>query len=693
MNAAEVDPGTPETAGRPTAVTIVLAVALVIAAQTVHGAQPDQVPGLTNAAAGAGILLFLAGLLSTRRSALIARFMNLLDRLGAFLNVSRTRVILVLFGLLFGLLAASASGQGPYQESAALAVALWIGSMVLTAAGAWRSEGARLPSGRTLLIAAGLSGIAFIVRIISVSTIPYVLSGDEASMGQSAIGFIDGTANNIFTIGWFSFPSLFYFVESLSIRLFGNTVLALRIPSAVVGALTVGIVYLLGRALFGRLVGLLAAVYLAGSHFHVHFSRMGLNNIWDGLSFAAVLGALWYGWSRGARAYFILAGLGLGLAQYFYVSSRTMLILIPAWALAAAVIERGKLKRHLADLIVTGLIALVVAAPLTRYFIQNPHEYLAPLNRVRLTAEWVSARAAENEMAKWRVVTDRVWTGLKAYTHTPVRVFYQPDTPLLRPASAAFFLLGLALLLVRSRDLRSWMIVLLLLAFGVSAGLSTNTPAAQRYVAAAPFMALALGYGAAETARAFRSLLPDRDRAFTALAVLGIAYLGADDLRFYFRDYGPRIDHYSGNDLVAQRLADYLQTRPDIAEVYFFGAPRMSYYSIRSIHFLVPEVAGVDINEPWGSAGNPPITSPNPVFVFLPENEADLHAVLAAYPGGILLDERTGDGLLVYWLYEAETPHAASLLQRRSAINPPRSCTAEIYPLRLCAFASGAGSV
>ena len=126
----------------------------------------------------------------------------------------------------------------------------------------------------------------------------------------------------------------------------------------------------------------------------------------------------------------------------------------------------------------------------------------------------------------------------------------------------------------------------------------------------------------------------------------------AGDLRFYFYDYTAETRLHSGNDAVAQRLSDFLLDRPEIDEVYFFGAPRMGYYSIASLDFLVPEVRGIDMNAPWGSADNPRVAANEAVFVFLPEHREDLVGVRVAYPDGTLHEERTSAGTLVYWLYE-----------------------------------------
>ncbi len=91
----------------------------------------------------------------------------------------------------------------------------------------------------------------------------------------------------------------------------------------------------MGRALFDEWTGVFAGLLLAGSHFHIHYSRLGLNQSFDGLAYTAVLAALYVGWKQNRRSAFLLAGLGLGLSQYFYMSARALLVLVLAWVLLA----------------------------------------------------------------------------------------------------------------------------------------------------------------------------------------------------------------------------------------------------------------------------------------------------------------------------------------------------------------------
>ena len=68
-------------------------------------------------------------------------------------------------------------------------------------------------------------------------------------------------------------PPLYYGLVGVLMRVFGESDLVMRLPSAVFGAATIPAVYFLGRDLFGRRVGWIAALILAFHPLHVFYSR------------------------------------------------------------------------------------------------------------------------------------------------------------------------------------------------------------------------------------------------------------------------------------------------------------------------------------------------------------------------------------------------------------------------------------
>ncbi len=102
-------------------------------------------------------------------------------------------------------------------------------------------------------------------------------------------------------------PPLFLYTQALSFVLFGPTEVAARLPSLVASVVSVGLIYALGRSLYGRGVGLLAAFLLAASPFAILFAPTAFT---DPMMVAWVLA----GCLATARGHWGRAGIFLGLA-------------------------------------------------------------------------------------------------------------------------------------------------------------------------------------------------------------------------------------------------------------------------------------------------------------------------------------------------------------------------------------------
>ena len=143
-----------------------------------------------------------------------------------------------------------------------------------------------------LLLAVGLAAALRFYRLGEWPPGPY---RDEAYNGLDALGVLNGRHALFFPANNGREP-LYIYLVALSIALLGPTTLALRLPAALVGTLTTLPAWLLGRAWFGRTVGLLAAFLWAITLWPVHLGRIGLR---AGLPAPALALAFWLG----TRAY------------------------------------------------------------------------------------------------------------------------------------------------------------------------------------------------------------------------------------------------------------------------------------------------------------------------------------------------------------------------------------------------------
>lgn len=626
---------------------------LALSAHLVSRVMPDgqRLPAFMLVLLGGLFLMF--GLRSLMRGALPGWLDRLVGRLAIWLGIAPVQVALLLMAPAFAGLARVAAGDGLLAHQAVIATSAWLLAVALVVAGSVvRGDRRPLNVDRwDIILSVALFAGALALRAWQMTVYPDTYSGDEGSAGLFAVEMLTGKANNLFGIGWFSFPSLYFTVQSAAIALFGQTVEAVRLTSAVAGALTVLALYWLGRVMFGRTTAILAAAYLAASHYHIHMSRIALNNIWDGLFGTLAILGLWHGWQSGRRSAFILCGLALGLGQYFYVSIRILPIMFLIWAAVAFWRRRDQFRDRFAGLALAAFIALVVYMPLGLYFAANPDEFQAPMNRVTILGNWMDSELARGERTQSEILIDQFVKGVMGFTHEPLRLLYNPGSPLLLTSAGFLFLLGILWTLLNF-DLR-YLLLLMPLAGVVAANtISQDPPSSQRYVLAMPMVAI---FVALPLAQAMAWLQGQYPRMRTAVVVAGFALLAlvaAVDLDYYFnRVY----DHYTlggGNTLTATKVAYFLRDKePADEQVFFFGFPRMGYFSHATISFLAPEKRGQDVIDPL--TGPPDFDPGQPaLFIFLPERLNDLTFVRQAYPGGSYQEFFADDGSLLFAVYE-----------------------------------------
>ncbi|MBZ0301406.1 MAG: glycosyltransferase family 39 protein [Anaerolineae bacterium] len=316
--------------------------------------------------------------------------------------------------------------------------------------------------------------------------------------------FVEGilhlrTEPNIRLMGPFNYVAAFTWVypylQWLSSSILGSNLLALRAVSAAFGTLTVAALYRLGRVLFGARVGLLAALALAVFPPHLHFSRLGLNNVADPLFGVLALVFLTTAIRQKRMRDYALAGLMLGLTQYFYEGGRLLYpVLLLSWGLIAAWAWRGQLP----GLLLTGLTAALAALPVYSTLLAWDISLVTRLNRRGFEADyWRNLLlAADGGGALWTHLREHVIPPFLHYLTLPDQgaFFYGGHTALILPPFVPVFFGGLLAALRRSRP--GFVLLILWLALvALGNSLIEDSVWTARYVAAFPALALALGLG------------------------------------------------------------------------------------------------------------------------------------------------------------------------------------------------------
>jgi 4-amino-4-deoxy-L-arabinose transferase-like glycosyltransferase len=582
------------------------------------------------------------------------------QRAAGWFGVQRAQLLLLLLALPLALLAYLAGGDRLLAWHPAAAVISWCLALAAMLVGGYHHDDrVAVPPweiGLAILLAAG----AFLLRGIGLEGLPTTLSGDEASAGLEAVRFARGEANNLFGLGWFSFPAFYFAFQGASISLFGQTATALRLTSALGGALTVFAVYWLARSLFGRVAALIAASFLLASHYHIHFSRIGLQNIWDGFFLAVVLWGIWAGWKEGRRLPFLMGGLALGLGHYFYVSTRVVPLLLLLWAGIAMLLRRSRFRARLPGLVVAAYAALIAYLPLGLLFLRQTDEFFAPMRRVSVFNGWLESEMARLGQPAWEIIATQMKATALGFTHLPLRHWYNPGEPILLPLAAALFIAGLAWL-VYSADLRSLLLLLVLSALVLLGGFSLDAPASQRYAIAMPVVAILVSLPLAQ-GLAWLAPYGRQGKWLAGVVVfLLVALVALRDVQYYFAEVYNSYVLGGYNTETATAIARYLENEPP-RDVYFFGLPRMGYSSLSTIPYLAPQMEGIDVNAPLVEAARWVLQEPA-LFIFLPERQDELEYVRMTYPEGRYFEAAAAAGgsggplFSVYEVIPAESAH------------------------------------
>ena len=290
--------------------------------------------------------------------------------------------------------------------------------------------------------------MAAFFRLWQIGSIPPGLFGDEATDGLDALDVLAGRGAIFFPAN-FGREGLHMWLVAGMFRLMGVTPLALRLPSALAGIATALATYWLGRELvaaMGRRTGtgrqtpdssfrlwsyvpLIAALYIATSYWHVHFSRFGIRGVFTPLLGALAFAAFWHAVNRANQrisesanqasqqisrsangklqiaatnpqsairntqyVWFALSGLFLGLATHFYTASRFYPFFLGGFLILQAVIayatgrrEQAILRRNFWGIVVLFVVAALIFAPLGLYFVQHPGSFMQRASEVAAT--------------------------------------------------------------------------------------------------------------------------------------------------------------------------------------------------------------------------------------------------------------------------------------------------------------------
>lgn len=335
-----------------------------------------------------------------------------------------------------------------------------------------------------------LLGVAILLRGFHLSSLPPGLHPDEAGYIDFALLHIPSIEYswlyiNPFRTGLDSQPILYSYVLWLNTLLFGSSILAVKISSVLIGTLSVAGAFLMMKEITGnRRLAWLMAILMAFYHYHIHWSRLALSNIWTNFFLCFTIGLFLLGWRKRHSGGAVLAGVCLGLTTYVYSGGYFVVILLAILFLQLwhKTTERLGLTIYSAKMVA---IATVIAAPLIVFAFRVPEFFFGRANMIRgWTPPAILAYSQGAEMSYLDYAIHQFQYSFGAYNFFPeVTGFYQPGIPFLIGFASILFMVGIVLAFKKTHSIALVWILIVTFMGGI---LLDGTPGSTHFIGAIP---------------------------------------------------------------------------------------------------------------------------------------------------------------------------------------------------------------
>jgi len=452
---------------------------------------------------------------------------------------------------------------------------LWIiglGLLLLPGAWDWLGRFRRRPAGsgresrRFVAAAVLLFAFAFAIRIRGgIDRIPGWIDDDEAATA------IDGRATTALgTAALFGFwdmgnPRMTLVVSQLAARPFGEGLRALRLGSALLGSLTVVLLFDFGRRLVGSRTAFLAALLLAVNHTFLHWSRVGQIYIDTPFFASLALALLLRVVTGGSFLALIGAGIALAIGAVTYIPTEILPALVVLTVVGWAIVLHWPARRVLP---VVGFLVAVVAltcAPMVATILRISPEIafqripaisLLRPEGLRVLTDSYRAGSEREAIAEHALRTIGIfnfgWDQFKAYgAHRALH----------DAATAALVPVAFALLLWRLSTPLGWLCAVFTGAYLAGGVLfCASPPTYHRVSVVLLFSCLAVAWTLVGLTRAVEAPFPAGRWIPAAVTVAVVGASAWLNLHFYFREE-PRIFRLDAGMGVGRLICRYAPTR------------------------------------------------------------------------------------------------------------------------------------
>jgi len=455
------------------------------------------------------------------------------------------RLDFFLIGLLMAMLAFVLFGSGTFGL---LNTSLWILSILFIFLSFWekgeperspfteflgrfKPEGWHICISRWTIIVLAVIAVILFFNFHRLESVPPEMVSDQAEKLLDINDILNGSRAVYFPRNTGREPIHFY-LTAIYMAIFNLEVsfLNLKVVAVFANLLTLFFIYLLGKEIGNKWVGLSGALFAGMAYWPLLFTRLALRIPYYPLFVAPVMYFLIRGLRRQNVMDILLTGLFLGLGLYGYTPFR----IVPIFVVLATIIYlahrpvQNKRLQVVFSLALITLVSLVVFVPLLRFWLANPDlfAYRAFSRLTGMEAGFQKAPIIIFLENFWKASVMFFWDNGNIWAHSI------PGRPALELVSGALYFLGITGLLVRYIRKRQWIdmfllvsVPILLLPSILSLAYPGENPSLNRTAGAIVPVFVVIGLSFETLIRTFRERLAGAYAKIAPVALLGILVL------------------------------------------------------------------------------------------------------------------------------------------------------------------------
>jgi len=482
---------------------------------------------------------------------------------------------------------------------------------------------------------------ALVLRAYHLITLPAGIHGDEAVFGTA------GEAVRLHgSVGPYSYiaagqPTGPFYLDAITVAMFGHTIFAVRVVSMLVGTLTIPLCYLVLRRSFNRMTGFVGAALLAVMNWHLHFSHVGFAlSLWlfgvvltTGALIEAIRHQNWRWWAATG----IIAGLNIYVYNAHTVFLAILLLFITVSCIRALTIRVLSLRTCLRNIFAFAIPLGITVYPMVAFVLGDRQHYAAHLSfwSVFNHQEWQSLTTANVR------VVFLVGRYVQYWDHISFHPQYDgaDATSIISTIPPALLVLAVSGIVLALLRYRTPLVVfgLCVIVLMPLATVFTVDGVSRRTFASAVFVAMFAAFPFVEAIRLMGTWETKRGQAVgIVLAACVLLLTGYQSVHAYFVTFAdsPRQAYVFTNEMTD--ASRFMATLSSDSYVYFYSERWSVKYETRQ--FLAPSVHAEDRSAEYGQLGfDVDPAKGHAVFVFLGTYQPLYEQVRDRYPRGTLL--------------------------------------------------------